>query len=203
VSASLAPHLVPLAVKALYDVFPGLKCRVEVLVAPIMVQALLDRSAHLGVGLLPNEHPNLVSVSSYRCGLACVMHESHPLTAHTLIRPRDLLGQRVITAPDSLLYGQALQRSYGRLRPRLQRDLEVRSATTACWFAQAGIGVAVVDGTAVAGQTLKGLAVRPFHSREQLDVRILRNRYRPMSGIEKTFCRLFDKVWRTEMEPGR
>ena len=199
VSASLAPHLVPLAIKALYDEVPRLKCRVEVLIAPIMVQALLDHSAHLGVGLLPNPHPNLITVARYHCGLMCVMQESHPLAALKRIRPKDLIGHRVISSPDNALYGQSLERAYGRIKSHLKLDLEVRSATTACWFAQANAGVAIVDSAAVARNTLNGLAVRPFQSNEQLDIRILRNQYRPMSGIEKAFCRIFDEVWRHEM----
>jgi len=203
VSASLAPHLVPLAVKALYDVFPHLKCRVEVLVAPIMVQALLDHSAHLGLGLLPNPHPNLATISRYHCGLMCIMPEGHPLAEKSIIGPQDLVGHRVISSPDNALYGQALERAYGRTKPRLQLDLEVRSATTASWFAQAGVGVAVVDSPAVAKEALSGLVVRPFRSKEQLEVRILRNRYRPMSAIEKTFCKIFDDVWTQNISEAR
>lgn len=199
VSASLAPHLVPLTVEALYALYPDLKCRIEVLIPTILVDALLDRSAHLGVGLLPNPHPNLATVAEYRCGLMCVMREDHPLAALAEIRPRDLVGHRVIGSPDNGLYGQSLERAYGRYKARLRLDLEVRSATTACWFAQTGVGVAVVDNAAVARDGLQGLTVRPFQSAQRLDVKILRNRYRPMSRIQQTFCRIFDDVWQREM----
>ncbi|MCJ0765242.1 LysR substrate-binding domain-containing protein [Variovorax terrae] len=201
VSASLAPYLAPQAMALLYAQFPQLKTRVEILVPSIMVDALLDQSVHLGVCLLPNEHPNLVTVKSYQCGLACVMPEGHPLAARQLIRPQDLVGHRVIASPASTLYGQTLQRSYGAAGPRLQIDMEVRSAATACWFAQAGNGIAVVDqaAVAVADQAIRGLVVRPFQARERLGVSIIRHRYRPLSVVQKAFCQAFDTVWKNAL----
>jgi DNA-binding transcriptional LysR family regulator len=196
VSASIAPWLAPRALAQLYETYPHLKSRVEVLVAPIMVDALLERSIDLAVGLLPNDHPNLVTVKSYQCALACAMRDDHPLAAKASLRPADLIGHRVITSPASTPYGGSLQRAYGRWGAGLDLDIEVRSATTACWFAQAGTGVAVVDQAAVAGQSFSGLAIRPFRSSERLEVRIIRDRYRPMSVIHEAFCRAFDSVWR-------
>jgi DNA-binding transcriptional LysR family regulator len=199
VSASFAPFLVPRAIALLCERFPRLKSQMEILVAPIMVDALMDHSADLGVALQPNEHPNLVREQAYRCGFACVMREDHPLAASASVQPADLRGQRVITSAANTPYGQALQRAYGREAATLQLDLEVRSSTSACWQAQAGGGVAVVDRAAVAGNSFRGLAVRPFQTKERLTVGILRNRYRPLSAVQKAFCAEFDKVWKEAM----
>lgn len=196
VSASLASYLAPRAVALLYERFPLLKSRIEVLVPPIMVDALLDHSADLAVGLLPSEHPNLATVKSYTCGLACVMREDHPLAGKAMVTPADLRGERVITSPAGTPYGQSLYRAYGKLAAQLRLDIEVRSSTTACWFAQAGAGIAVIDRAAAAGQSFSGLAVRPFKSSERLEIRIIRNRYRPMSVVQKAFCTTFDRVWK-------
>jgi DNA-binding transcriptional LysR family regulator len=199
VSASLATYLVPRSIALLCEDFPELKTHTEILIAPIMVSALMDHSADLGVALLPNEHPNLLAERTYRCGFACVMREDHPLAHKTSLAARDLQGERVITsAPDSP-YGQTLQRTYGRGAGTLRLDIEVRSSTSACWQAQAGGGIAVVDRAAVAGDTFRGLAVRRFETRERLVVSILRNRYRPLSRIHEAFCDAFDRVWKEAM----
>ncbi len=202
VSANFAPHLVPRAVTALYGRFPQLQIRIEILIAPIMVDALLDRSMDLGVGVLPNEHPNLATVKRYQCGLACVMREDHPLAAKQQIRPSDLRGHRVITSPSETPLGQSLRRAYGRSAQWLRLDLEVRSSTSACWFAQAGAGVAVVDRATVAGRSFAGLSVRPFRSREKLHARIVRNRYQPVSIVQHAFYAAFDQAWEDAMEEG-
>jgi hypothetical protein len=171
----------------------------EILIAPIMVDALLDSSVDLGVALQPNEHPNLEPVQAWRCAFACVMPEGHRLAQLDAVRPADLRGERIITSDPNTPYGQALMRAYGREAVRLNLDLSVRSSTSACWYAQAGAGVAVVDRTVTAGQSFHGLAVRPFHSRERLAVSILRNRYRPMSAVQQAFCEVFDGVWKDAM----
>lgn len=200
VSASLAPYCVPRTIALLCESYPALKTNMEILVAPIMVDALLDRSADLGVALQPNDHPNLLRVQSWHCGFACVMREDHPLARRRSVKPADLRGERIITSAADSTYGRALRRAYGTEAGRLQLDLEVRSSTSACWQAQAGGGIAVVDRAAVAGATFRGLAVRPFQARETLTVSILRNRYRPLSALQKAFCTAFERVWAEAME---
>lgn len=195
VSASLASHLAPRAVALLCERLPRLKVSVEVLIAPIMVDALLDRSSHLGIGMQPNAHPNLVAIRSYACRLACAMPADHPLARLTEVTVADLRGQRVIGPPSNTPYGQSLRRAFGKSADAIDVSVEVRSASTACWFAQAGAGIAVVDSAAVSGDSFRGLAVRPFRSRERLEVSVLRNRYSPPSIVQKAFCDAFDQAW--------
>lgn len=179
-SASLAPYLVSRTVAKLYEQFPRLQCRVQVVAPDIINQTLLDRSTHLGIALAPHDNPNLATVKSYQCGLACVMRSDHPLARKKLVKPADLAGLRVISSPETVPFGMTLKRAFGTAGARMHRDFECTSSTTACWFAQAGVGVAVVDEVAIASGLLAGLEVRPFQSSEKLPVKIIRNRYRPM-----------------------
>jgi len=199
VSASLAPYLVPRALARLSRRFPGLQTRMEILINPILVEALLDRSADVGVALLPNEHPNLEQVARYECGFACVASPSHRLAKKRAVAPADLVGERVIGSPPDTPYGQALLKAYGRETTSLNIHSLVRSATSACWEAQSGGGVAVVDRAAVAGSTFSRLAVRPFQTRERLPVAVLRNRYAPPSLVQHAFHEAFASVWASEM----
>lgn len=195
-SASLAPYLVSRTVVKLYARFPRLHCRVQVVAPDILNQTLLNRSTHLGIALAPHDHPNLATVKGYQCGLACVMRGDHPLARKKSIKPADLIGERVISSPESTPFGQTLRRAFGTAGAKMHKDFECTSSTTACWFAQAGVGVAVVDQVAIAGGLLAGLEVRPFQSGEKLPVRIVRNRYRPMSVVEQAFVAVFDEVWK-------
>lgn len=196
-SASLAPYMVSRTVARLYETIPRLQCRVQVFSPEILNHALLDRSTHIGVALLPHDHPNLATVKSYQCGLACVMRSEHPLAKRKLIKPADLAGERVISSPESTPFGQTLKRAFGSAAAKMHRDFEATSSTTACWFAQAGVGIAVVDQVAIAGGLLAGLEVRPFQSAEKMSVRILRNRYQPMGVAERAFVDAFDATWQS------
>lgn len=199
VSASLAAYLVPRALAQLSERFPGLQTRMEILISPIMVDALLDRSADVGVALLPNEHPNLEPVARYECGFACVAPAEHRFARKRVVTPADLAGERIIGSSPDTPYGQALLRAYGPQASSLNIHALVRSATSACWQAQAGGGVAVVDRAAVAGATFSRLAVKPFQTQERLPIEVLRNRYRPLSVVQKAFCEAFAAVCKREL----
>ncbi|RZJ10150.1 MAG: LysR family transcriptional regulator [Haliea sp.] len=199
VSASLAPYLVPRTLATLARRFPGLQTRMEILVTPIMVDALLDRTADIGVAILPNDHPNLVQVSRHDCGFACVLPEGHKLAKKRIVTPDDLVGERLIGSPTDTPYGQALLRAYGPHASTLNVQSLVRSATSACWQAQAGGGIAVVDRAAVAGTTFRQLVVRPFQTATRLPIAVLHNRYRPLSVVQQAFCDAFAAVWKREM----
>jgi DNA-binding transcriptional LysR family regulator len=199
VSASLASYLVPRSLALLAQRFPGLRTRMDILVTPILVDALLNQSVDLGVVLLPNDHPNLVRVHGYECGFAFVAPPGHRLASKRVVLPSDLRDERLIGSPPDTQYGQALLRAYGREAASLNVHAQVRSSTSACWQAQAGGGVAVVDRAAVAGLTFSGLAVRPFRTSERVPVAVMRNLYRPLSIVHEAFCEAFDAVWRQEM----
>ncbi len=199
VSASVAPYLIPRTLAQLAPAFPGLQTRMEILVAPILTDALLDRSADIGISVLPISHPNLVEEARYECGFACVVPSGHRLATARVVTPAQLVGERLISYPPDTPYGQALLRAYGKAAGSLQIHSLVRSATSACWQAQAGGGIAVVDRAAVAGSPFKGLVVRPFRTPERLAVSVIRNRYRPLSVVQEAFCRAFATVWKEEM----
>lgn len=199
-TASLAPYLVSRAMARMYESFPRLKCRLQVLAPDVIEDALLNRSTHLGIVLGPRDHPNLTVVKSFVCGLACVMRSDHTLAKLRLVRPRNLEGLRVIASPETTTFGQTLRRAFGASAAKMQIDFECISSTTACWFAQAGVGVAVVDQAVIAGGLLAGLEVRPFQSSEKLPVGILRNRYRPMSLVERAFVSAFEETWNSAVQ---
>jgi DNA-binding transcriptional LysR family regulator len=197
-TASIASALLPRSIARVYERFPGLTCRAEVLVPNLLVDALLEGDADIGIALLPNEHPNVQAVKSYECGLSCVVPRGHALARRKVVRASDLQGHRLISSPPNTPYGQTLQRAY-RGGNDLHPDVEVRSAVTACWFVQAGVGIAVVDAAATAAIDRAGLVVLPFDSAEKIPVAVLMNRLRPPSVIEKAFVRAFDTVWRETM----
>lgn len=199
VSASAAPWLVPRAIALMAERYPDLRIRSEILVGSILVDALVDRSADIGVALLPNEHPNLMRVRSYQCGFACVLPSDHRLADRPALSASDLVGERIVGSAPDTPYGQALLRACGRWGPSLQMHFHVRSAVSACWQVQAGGCLAIVDKAAVAGPALQGLAVRHFRTRERMPLALMRNRDRPPSLAQEAFCVAFDAVWKEEM----
>ena len=81
----------------------------------------------------------------------------------------------------------------------LKLDMAVRSGPLACWLARAGVGVAIVDEPTVAGGTFAGLVARPLAPSAKVEVLVLSNVERPLSGAAKAFQQVFDAVWKTQM----
>jgi len=195
ISPSLGATVVPQAATQVSESTPHARLHVDLLIPHLLVQALVDGAADLGLSLSPQDHPSLQVLSRYPCGLVCVMPAGHALARKETVRASDLRDHRVISFPQALLYGVTPQDLYGRYAAQIQTGIEVRSGQTACWFSLAGGGVAIVDATAVAGAAFPGLVVRPYQCRARLELRLLRHRHRPLSKLAETFCATFDQTW--------
>jgi DNA-binding transcriptional LysR family regulator len=191
-TASLGTHLVPLVAAELYQTIPQLNLKVDMVPPVDVIRELLDGTADVGVALAPPAHPNVSVAARYSCSLVCVMPADHPLAKRRSVRRADLAGQRIISISRTL--GSLEQTLSG-----LKLDMAVRSGPLACWFARAGVGVAIVDEPTVAGGTFAGLVARPLAPSAKVEVLVLHNVERPLSGAAKAFQQVFDAVWKTQM----
>jgi DNA-binding transcriptional LysR family regulator len=191
-TASLGTHLVPLVAAELYRTIPQLNLKVDMLPPVDVIRELLEGTADVGVALAPPAHPKITVAARYNCRLVCVMPAEHPLAKRRSVRRADLVGQRIIS----------IARTMGSLEQTLsglKLDMAVRSGPLACWFARAGVGVAIVDEPTVAGSAFAGLVARPLTPNAKVEVLVLHNVERPLSGAAKAFQQIFDTTWRTQM----
>ena len=191
-TASLGTHLVPLVAAELYRAIPQLNLKVDMVPPVDVIRELLDGTADIGVALAPPEHPKISVAARYSCALVCVMPGDHPLAKRSTVRRTDLQGERIISFARTL--GSLEQTLSG-----LKLDMAVRSGPLACWFAQAGVGVAIVDAPTVAGGRFAGLVARPLVPSAKVEVLVLHNVERPLSGAAKAFQQIFDDVWKSQM----
>jgi DNA-binding transcriptional LysR family regulator len=182
-------QLVPPVVNRLYEEIPDLKCRVSVEAPNELVAEITEGAADVGVALAPPEHPSLIEVARYQCGLVCIMPADHPLARRRQIGKADLAGHRLITIART---AGVLEQAFADLKV----SMELRSGPICGWFVQAGVGVALVDAATMAGQSYAGIVARPFVPSPQIEVLVLRNAARPLSRTAERFCWLFDGVWK-------
>ncbi|MBN9428920.1 MAG: LysR family transcriptional regulator [Burkholderiales bacterium] len=192
-SSSLGSSLVPAALAEVYEQFPNLKAKVDLQVPRTLIDTLVDYTSDVGVALFALDHPNLLTVARYDCGWVCVMPKGHPLAELNAVRPRDLRGYRLISFPSLPDYGVEAKTLFGA--ETLQPALEVRAGQSACLFALAGIGVAVVDEVTVARNVFPQLEVRPFRTRARLEIRVVRNAFKPLSPFVRAFCDAIEHQW--------
>ncbi len=187
-SPSLGSVLLPDAVTALYERLPALKVNISLLVPHLLIDAIVEHTVDVAFALCPLDHPNLVKIAQYDCGWVCVMPPDHPLARRKEVKPRDLLGFRLITLPLRMAYGVSPQALFGEVLDELHFGMDVRAGQSACFFSAAGAGIAVVDELTVMGGAYPQLAVRPFKTDARLTITMAHNAYSPMSRAAHWLC---------------
>lgn len=193
-TASLGTRLLPLVAAELYRRVPQLSLKIDILQAVDAIRELLDGTADVAVAVAPPAHPRVGVAARYSCRLMCVMPEGHPLARRRALRRTDLAGQRIIS----------FSRALGSLEETLsglKLDMAVRSGPLACWFAQAGVGIAIVDEPTVAGGNFAGLVARPFAPAARVEVRAIYPLERPLTDNSRVFLQAFDRAWKSEIQP--
>lgn len=201
-SARFCTWLVPAAATDLFKAFPAVRLHVDMVMPHLLNDALAAGAADLGIAMLPVDHPNLTHVRQFSCSLVCIVPAGHPLARRKTISAADLRGERLIAISQAPPFGQLLEAVYGDILRDVPVDIEVSSGPAACWFVQAGAGVAVLDATTVAGTPFAGLTAVPFTPSPRVNASIVRNIYRPLSGVAQAFCDAFTRRWRDEVLTG-
>ncbi|MGQ0511773.1 MAG: LysR family transcriptional regulator [Betaproteobacteria bacterium] len=196
ISSSFAPGVVPAVLRELSLRHPAIETRVEILVPHLLVEALLTQGCDLGIALMPNEHPNIAAVAKFQCGLVCVMPSGHRLARRKFVRASDLAGERLVSPSGVPAFAAVLEQAYRDVGEPVQVSTEVRSGAHACWMAQAGVGIALVDAPTVVGNSFANLVALGFRPSPRLDVRLMHNRDRPLSQPARLFCATFERLWK-------
>lgn len=199
-TARFCTYMLPQAATALYANFPDLRIHVDMVMPHLVSDAVARGACDLGIAMLPPEHPDIETLHTLHCGLVCVLPEQHPLAARRVIRAADLRGERLIAISQAPPFGHLLEQLYGDLFGEMRIDVEVTSGPVACWFAQAGAGIAVLDAPTVAGEVFKGVVTRPFAPSPRIPVLVLRGRNRPLTPAARAFCDAFQIQWRRHVE---
>ncbi|WP_164517826.1 MULTISPECIES: LysR family transcriptional regulator [unclassified Rhizobium] len=157
---SLAAGILP---QALAAVSPGLIPRhlhVQALAAENVVQAVLARSADLGISSLPLEHPGLDIhwIAEAPCVIA--IGADDPLAANDVVRLADLAERRIITLANPYRLRHRVDEALERAEVAPDRIIDVNASLTALSLVRAGLGIAIVEPATVCGVPLDGIVMR-------------------------------------------
>jgi DNA-binding transcriptional LysR family regulator len=195
ISPSLGVTVVPKAAADLRVDLPELTINVELLTPRLLMQSVVEGVADIGVSFNPQQHPSVEVIDCLPCGLVCVMPSTHVLAAKSTLSVIDLVGHPVVSFPLALDYGLSDEALFGSHSEEVSRRVNVRSGQTACWFALAGGGLAIVDAASVAGGAFPGLASRAYECNGKIEVFVLKRRDRPLSRPATCFVDEFRRSW--------
>lgn len=149
--------------QALAAVAPELLPRhlhVQALAAENVVQAVLARSADLGIASLPLEHPGLDLhwIADAPCVVAVGTND--PLAGSDVVRLADLAERRIVTLANPYRLRHRINEAMAKAGVVPQRIIDINASMTALTLVRAGLGVAIVEPATVCGVALDGIVMR-------------------------------------------
>jgi DNA-binding transcriptional LysR family regulator len=162
------------ALSAVRRALPSVSVRIDTLPLPGILDYLLDRRGDAIVSLHGFDHPALTCEVIGRAPLVCALPPGHPLEGREALSAADLLAHDLVTFDPETVHGQALAEALG-VAAGAGVAARARFITTAIAMAEAGLGVAPVDGCAMRGHGGR-LAFVPFRPTTTFDVHLLTSR---------------------------
>jgi DNA-binding transcriptional LysR family regulator len=157
---SLAAGVLPQALASLPAELVPRHLHIQALAAENAVQAVLARSADLGIASLPLEHPGLEIHWLAEAPCVVAVAADDPRAADDVIRFADLAGRRIVTLANPYRLRHRVDETFERSGVKPERIIDVNASLTALALVRAGLGVAIVEPATVAGVPLDGVVLR-------------------------------------------
>lgn len=165
----LAHSIVPEALNDVLKRRPDTKISLDIRRRENVLQLVRTNASELGLGLMPADAPDLVSTPLGGGQIVCVVPAGHPLATRDFVRPADFRAHRLIIMTRGSPLGTLIASAFKADKEALDWAIETPYSASACTFARAGIGVALVDEYVTYHADMQGMAVLPF--RPELPVR--------------------------------
>lgn len=174
---SVAAWPVAHALAAVRRALPTVSVRIDTLPLPGLLDYLLDEKGDAIVALNGFDHPAVNCEVIGQVPMFCAMPRDHPLSRAKALTAPDLRSQEMVFFDPETVHGQALARAFGGAGavPGPPVAARARFVTSAMALAEAGLGIAAIDGCALRGHAGRLVAV-PFDPAISFDVHLLTSR---------------------------
>jgi DNA-binding transcriptional LysR family regulator len=186
-SPSLGQGLIPRAVALFLQKHPDARVSIFTLVPLVLTQALLTQQADLGVVLLPEPHPNLLSQPLYGNRLLVALPTKHPLTSKESVSLGDLAGESFIGYGSDMPIGALVRQLFLDAGLSLRPKVDAQQVHVACSLVQQGVGLALIDEITATGPVWTQVVTRPLEVVIDIPVHIQRSAFEPLSRLGHAF----------------
>lgn len=179
-SPALVNTVLPRAVARFRLSNPGILITIQSMPTPMAVDYIARREADIGLIYSPALDSGVVSEELSVNEVCCILRESHALASRAIIDIDDLADQVIISTNRSTRVGRAIEQecqNAGRKIPHI--GIEANSSMAACLLAMEGVGIALVDGTAVRTGMFPNMVSRPLSPSTKIKTLLIYPRDRP------------------------
>jgi LysR family transcriptional regulator, carnitine catabolism transcriptional activator len=169
---SIAAGLLPRAIRVLADRHEGITVRVRDVTAGKIVDLVKSGEADFGIGSVIRPDPGLASQPLLNDRLCAFAPADHPIARKRHITLRALSDSPLIlTSPDSSVR-QIVERALAHARLAAHVAQEATYMTTAMGMVRAGLGIAVLPESALAGDAggIRAVAIRTPALRREISI---------------------------------
>lgn len=164
---------------------PDIACNLVVSPRAALEEGLVDGFFDIGVGTLPAQGTDVVSVASKETEVACVMPPGHRLSGRDRVSRDDLKGERLLLlAPGSPLRG-VLDTHLGNFTSNTAQIMANTQQALVTMVIQ-GAGIAIIDPLNLTRLEREAVAVRPLDPPLHYQLGILHRRGKPRSPAQKS-----------------
>jgi DNA-binding transcriptional LysR family regulator len=186
-SANLSQSLLPKAISAFLQRYPGVRITLETVPPHALLQNLLALQAELGIAYMPMSHPSLAMELLYENHIVAVLPASHPLALRSQLHIDDLIDEPFIGYASDIPFGRLVRQLFASAERYPQPRVEVQQVHVACALVEAGVGIALADEQTVQGQNWRGLVTRPVVPNIPTPVHVFYSLYEPLSRPAQEF----------------
>jgi DNA-binding transcriptional LysR family regulator len=166
---------------------PNVRCSLQSLTSPQVLDRVINREVELGVVHEPVISPMVETEELMSWSLGCVVPEDHPLARFDEIHVRDLASYPIITYLPQVVFRPYIDRAFSQAGIAPSIVMQVSIALTGLMLARFGAGVAIVDTMLIDTIGIPGLAARPLVPQIQAKTLLLRGKSVPQSLLMNDF----------------
>ncbi len=165
---------------------PGARVHVRTVPTDLVEQLVADDQVDFGIAYGPVGNEATLVEDLLSAEIGCLFHRNHALTELELVRPSDLMNERLLTyRPDTPLgrmFDKVLKTAGTAIEPTMET-----TALAAAHLASIGIGIALIDPVILRSELFPDLVARPFEPTVATHVQLLSTRHKPLSLIARAF----------------
>ncbi|PIC00296.1 LysR family transcriptional regulator [Caulobacter sp. X] len=159
---SLSEGVLPSILSRFMARFPNVRVSIDSRSTETARTMVANRTADCGFVKLPMDRSDISTVLLSSSETVCVLPETHPLKAHPELTPQLLRGEPLVLLGYGTRTRRQIDDAFRDCGVRPEVKLETHTVGSACAFAAAGLGVAIVNALLATNYLKPGMAVRVF-----------------------------------------
>ena len=188
---ALASGFLPRFAGAFLAARPKLDLALFGLTSSSVLDWVISGQCDVGIAEIPIEHPTVVIERLPVVRAVAVLPRRHPLSRKRDLVPRDFAGQPFISLGQSSLLRFRIDSIFADAGIARQMRIETPLSMIACALAAAETAVAIVDPFTAREFEGRGIVVRPFTPRIDVETAILHSAQLALSGLAREFIAEF------------